>query len=303
MKLFHRKQKPGNSPRRKSSTVNPAVFSYYARGASPSDQNTGRREDAGTSRIKRYRLRMGHIPSYIALTAIVVALGYSCLLQPNPKIILVSAPDTIHRDAKVYQEAVQTIWKKSVFNRTKLTVSTGSIRRDITGQFSELADVRIELPLLGRRPTVTLTPTRPALQLVSGNGSFYVDASGKVMARTTDVTENELKDIPLIHDDTGISAEPGKNIIPASEALFLRRLYAQLQAQNIAVQTITLPARAANEADVRVTSQQYYIKFSIDSDPRQSVGAYLAAKAKLDVDRVTPAEYIDVRVEEKVFYR
>ncbi len=303
MVWLQKQKKQDKNQRQRPNGVNPAVFSYYARGASPSDQNTGRNENAGVSALKRYRLRLGHIPSYIALAAILIALGNACLLQPNPKIILVNTPDTVHRDPKVYQEAVQAIWKKSVFSRTKLTISTATIRRDIAGQFTELATVRIELPLLGRRPTVVLTPTKPALQLMSANGSFYVDAGGKVMARTTDLLANELQNVPVVHDETGISAEPGKVVIPATEASFLRKLYAQLQTDAVAVTSITLPPRGANEADVRVNGQRYYIKFSIDSDPRQAVGTYLAAKAKLDAEGVVPAEYLDVRVDEKVFYK
>lgn len=303
MRWLGKQRKQDANQRRRPTDVKPGVFSYYARGASPSDQNTGRNQNAGLSVLKRYRLRLGHIPSYMALAAILIALGNACLLQPNPKIILVSTPDTVHRDPKTYQEAVQAIWKKSVFNRTKLTISTAAIRRDIAGQFTELAAVQIELPLLGRRPTVILTPTKPALQLVNASGSFYVDADGKVMARTTDLLQNDLQNVPVVHDETGISVEPGKAFIPAAEASFLRKLYAQLRAEEVAVTSITLPLRAANEADVRVDGQRYYIKFSIDSDPRQAVGTYLAVKAKLDAEGIVPTEYIDVRVDEKVFYR
>jgi hypothetical protein len=244
-----------------------------------------------------------HIPSYIALLAVVIALAYSCILTPNPKIILVNTPDTVHRDPKVYQEAIQSIWQKSVLNRTKLTVSTDGIQREIRNQFAELSNVQIELPLLGRRPMVILTPQKPTLQLVSANGSFYVDGGGKVMAHTTDLTQNDLKNLPLIRDETSNSAEPGKIVIPATEAQFLSKLYTQLRAENIDVQSITLPPKAANEADVRVAGLPYYIKFSIESDPRQAVGTYLAVKTKFDNEGITPTEYIDVRVEEKVFFK
>lgn len=303
MKLFRKKQKPAVQERRSPNTTNPAVFSYYARGASPSSQNIGRGEGVQLSRVKRYRLRLGHLPSYIAFMAIVGALGYSCLLAPNPKVILVNAHGTVHRDPKAYQTAIQATWKKSIFSRTKLTVSTAGMSRNIASQFSELSSVQIELPLLGRRPTVILTPAKPALQLVSSNGEFYVDAAGKVMARTTDLTQNDIQNLPLIRDETGVSAEPGKIILPGSQASFLAKLHAQLLAESIVPQSITLPSGAANEADVRIAGQSYYIKFSIDLNPRQAVGTYLAAKAKLDADGVVPAEYIDVRVEEKVFYK
>lgn len=302
-RLLLGRQKLDSTQRRRPATANPAVFSYYARGAAQNDVHTSRQRTGPLGALKRYKVRLGHLPSYVAFVAIGIALGYACMLQPNPRIVLLNTPDTVHRDSKTYQEEVQTIWKKSVLNRTKFTVPIATIRRDITIQFPELASVQIELPLLDRRPTVILSPARPALQLMSSNGSFYVDTSGKVMGRTPELTQNDLKNLPLIRDETGLSAAAGKIIIPGPQALFLRKLFAQLQAEGIATQSITLPPRAANEADVRVAGLQYYIKFSTDSDPRQAVGTYLAAKAKLDAGHVVPTEYIDVRVEEKVFYK
>ncbi len=78
---------------------------------------------------------------------------------------------------------------------------------------------------------------------------------------------------------------------------------AQLSQESLQPESITLPAVAANEADVRIVGQSYFVKFSTLIDPRQAVGAYQIVKAKLDTDHTSPKEYIDVRVEEKVFYR
>ena len=309
MKLSFRKQTSKNTSGRQRSSggATPSVFSYYARGTSPGGHNTGRGETSpvgpAIGRLKAYRLRMGHAPSYVAFTAIVGAVLYSCILQTTPRIVLASASGSVSREPKLYQEAVQDIWKRSIWSRTKLTISTGNIRRDILGQFNELANVQIELPLLGHRPSVILTLQPPALQLISVNGSFYVDRNGKVMVRTSDVKQNELINLPIVRDETGVSAELGKNVLSVSEATFLTKLSDQFRGETIVVQSITLPSNAANEADVRIVGLPYYIKFSFDNDPRQGVGAYLATKVKLDADHIVPAEYIDVRVDEKVFYR
>lgn len=302
MSFLSKKQK-SQPDRRRSKGSNPAVFSYYARGASPSDQNTGRNENAGLGAIKRYRLRLGHIPSYIALVAIVLAVGNACLLDSNPKIILVQVPGTVYRDAETYQDGVQAIWRDSLLNRTKLTVSTGKIEQSINDEFAELSNVQIELPLLGSRPTVRIMTSAPALELVSGNGSFYVDNKGEVLARTSDLSKNQLPSIAVIHDESGLSAEPGKTILSTAQAGFLKKLSAQLKAGAVVVSSITLPRTAANQADLRVDGQSYYVKFSLDSDHRQAVGTYLAAKAKLDAQGTKPAEYLDVRVPEKAFYK
>ncbi len=303
MRLFERKNKLQPRRRERPPNNHPATFSYYARGAVSDDKNGAQRNISKSDISRKYRFKFSHIPSYIALVVIAVALGYSCLLQPNPKIIIVGAPDTVHRDTKEYKDVVNSIWSKSVFSRTKLTISTNEIEREIAKRFPEVADIHIELPLMGRRATVTLTPVKPSLQIVSVNGSFYVDSSGKVLAKTLDLQQNDIKELPLIRDESGISADPGKDIIPGPDAKFLQNLYVQLRAQGVTVESITLPKGVAIQADVKVTEQRYYVKFSLDSDPRQAVGTYMAAKAKLDSERVVPAEYLDVRVPEKVFYK
>lgn len=301
-----RKQKNEPYERRRPVSQNPSgVFSYYSqRSGAPAAnaESTGRHAEKPNP-IKRVGFRMGYLPSYIALVLVLVAGLYSFWLQPVPRISVVSQPGTIYRETKLYQDEIEAIWRKSIFNQTKLTVRSGTIRNDILLRFPELADVVVELPLLGKRPAITLTPAKPALQLMSPNGVFYVSSTGRVMAEVDDVTKNQLDSLPLIRDEGGLDAEVGKIVIPQQQAVFLQKLYAQLAAAKVAVQSMTLPSTAANQADVRIDGLPYYIKFSIDTEPRQGVGMYLAARDKLQNDGVTPAEYLDVRVEEKVFYR
>jgi hypothetical protein len=305
MKFGKRKQKVEQNQRRRPDTNRPGVFSYYSqRSGAPlaNAESVGRRAES-ISPIKRLNLRLGYLPSYIALIAVLIGVFYSFWLQPLPRITVISQAGTVHRDSKLYQQEIEDIWRKTLLNQTKLTVHSGTIRNDILDHFGELADAQIELPLLGRRPAITLTPAKPAMQLISANGTFYVSSTGRVMAKTTDVTQNQLGQLPLIRDEGGLNAEVGKFVIPEPQAVFLQKLYAQLVAAQVSVQSITLPNNAANEADVRIGDKAYYIKFSTDTDPRQAVGTYIAARDKLNADGVTPAEYIDVRVEEKVFYR
>ncbi len=302
MRLPGRKQATENQSRQAAKSKS-AVFSYYARGASPSSQNTGRNESSSMNRAKGYRLKFGHTPSYIALGAILLALVNASLLDSNPKIVLVQTSGTVHRDPKTYQAGIEEIWKKSPFNRTKLTVSTDKIEQEISDQFAELSSIQIELPLLGKRPYIRITSAQPAIELVSVNGSFYVDNAGLVLARTSDLSKNQLDSLAVVRDESGLSAEPGKIIMSAAQVEFLQKLYAQLRAESVVVSSIILPKTAANQADLRVDGQSYYVKFSLDSDPRQAVGTYLAAKKKLEAESIKPAEYMDVRISEKAFYK
>jgi hypothetical protein len=301
-----RKPKPDQTERRRSVTTSqPGVFSYYSQrpNSQPLDGNQIARRNEPMQTDRKFRLPLGYLPSFIALIALVVALLYSLWLQPLPRISLVNQPATVYRDTKTYQAGIEHLWRSSLLNQAKLTVHDKQLKQDILNQFPELSDVQIELPLLGRRPAVTLLPAKPAFQLVSGNGVFYVSNAGRVMARVTEVTKNQLDSLPLVRDETGLQAEPGKVVLPEPQAQFLSQLYAQLLDAKVSVLSITLPSNAANQADVRLTDKPYYIKFSFDSDPRQATGSYLAVREKLDAEGKAPVEYIDVRVEEKAFYR
>lgn len=304
MKL--RKPKPDQNERRRPvTTTQSGVFSYYSqRPSTPVDltlQLQPRRDSAVQPKIRRFK--MGLLPSYIALFVIVLTVLYSLTLQPSPRLNVVNQPNTIHRSNQYYQQELEAIWRKSLLNQNKLTLNSERLKRDIRAQFPELTDVRIDLPLLGRRPAVTLVPATPALELVSGNDIYYVSQAGMVMLATKDATKNQLASLPLVRDETGLEASNGKIILSGTDIAFLTDLYRQLQAAKLTVVNITLPNSAANQADVRLSDQAYYIKFAMASDVRQAVGNYLAVLTKLQADNVTPKQYIDVRVDEKVFYQ
>lgn len=303
MKFRSKKQKPDTENRRNpQQSSNPVVFSYYARGSSANGSaNTGRSEQAvGRSDNKRFRL--ASLPSYIALVIAVIAVVYTTLLQPNPRISVVNQPGTIYRPVGEYQSAINSLWQRSVLNRSKLTVRSERLQNDIKAQFSEIESVKIELPLMGQRPKIALVPAKPAMHFISSNGSFYVNAQGKVLSRTTEVIQNQT-DLPLVIDELRIPADPGLRIISETEATFLQKLASYLKQEEIEYESVVLPATAAKEADVRLPGQSYHLKFSMLTDPRQAVGSYLAIRDKLDKDNITPAEYIDLRVEEKIFYK
>ncbi len=307
MKLFHKRKLPNQAERRPVvRDDSPAVFSYYARGASAANAENSNhndlRKDLKLRRV-RYKPHLGHIPTYIALIAIAVALLSTLLLRPSPRVILTSKPGTVHRDAKAYQEAIETLWKQSILHRSKVTLSTTAMSRKIQEQFPELASAHIQLPLLGQRATVILVPAKPLLQLVSNNGSFYVAPSGIVMSRLEDVQQNQVNNLPTVRDESGIEAEPGKSILAPSEATYLSDLTRHLELSSVSFASITLPKNAARQADVRLTGESYFVKFSFDSDPRQAVGTFLAIQKKLQTSNSKPNEYIDVRVDEKAFYK
>lgn len=243
------------------------------------------------------------LPSYIAGLALISAILFSFWLESSPRLVISNVPGSVGRGSTEYQRAVTDHWKKSPLNHVKFLVNTGSFSANIQNQFHELQEVWVRLPLLGSTPTIVLIPAKPALVLVSEGKPYYISSSGKVMAPVSDMLKNDLKNLAVISDDTGMQATAGKYVLSGSYVDFLAALQKQLTAEGLEVQSIILPAGAVNQVDVRLAGQQYYIKFQFDTDPRQAVGSYLAAKARLEAEKSSITQYVDVRVEEKIFYR
>jgi hypothetical protein len=113
---------------------------------------------------------------------------------------------------------------------------------------------------------------------------------------------DSLPELPSVRDDANLDIQPGKSVLSAKDVDFITSLDQQLSAKQVKVSSLTLPV-LASELHVRVADQPYYVKFSLLTDPRIVAGQYIALMKKLDGDKVTPSEYIDSRVEERIFYK
>lgn len=299
MRLLPKRPIPEAGRRPSQTAKGRGVFSYYAN-RSTDTAPTGR---AGQKPLRTAKPRWHYIPSMLAALALIISLGYILRLDTNPKISLAGSTNGLSlRTTNTYQQAARSVLNRSWFNRNKLTVDTGSVERQLKQQFPELEDIAVTLPLLGHRPVIRIAVVQPAILLVSNGNLAVIAGNGQAVASGPSLNGAALKTLPRVQDDSGLRVQVGGSALPAAQVSFIQGLVAQLNAQKISVQSLTLPA-AANQVDVRLQGQPYFLKFNTTLDARQQVGAFLATKQKLDSEHITPAEYIDFRVEEKVFYK
>jgi len=65
---------------------------------------------------------------------------------------------------------------------------------------------------------------------------------------------------------------------------------------------MTLP-KGTSELDVHISGAAYLFKYNLRGDARAEAGAFMAVKASLESQHKTPEAYIDVRVDNKAYYR
>lgn len=275
------------------------IFSYYSN--RPPERAAATRSAIKATASTGFRWQF--VPGMIALLAIVVSFAYVLTLDTNPRLSQKAFEEpSLLQDASVYQQATQRILKQSIFNRSKALIDTKAIENQLMEQFPELAEVSITIPLTGRRPIVALRPVVPRLILRTDTGAYVLDTAGKAVLKVSSDDKAAQLNLPIVQDETGLEVTLNKSALGSNDASFITEVVHQLQAAQLEVDQLTLPA-IPHELHIRVKDQPYYVKFNLQGDPAQQAGAFLAVKEQVEADRAVPAEYIDVRVDERAYLR
>jgi hypothetical protein len=163
--------------------------------------------------------------------------------------------------------------------------------------FPELDAVNLALPIVGSRPTVLLYARLPAFILTNGTNAYVIDVSGAIVGTSNQLISSQRDKLLVIQDQSGLDLNIGKQALTTDAVGFILNVKAQLEDKKLTITRIVMPA-VPNEVDIYIKDINYYVKTDTAGDPRIQIGDYLAVK-----DIVTPKEYVDVRVEEKVFYK
>jgi hypothetical protein len=309
--MFVRPKKQSPPPERRArvpqQAVRPnAVFSYHA---SRSARDTNQYRDADkeqkldSPRHKKNVQWAKKLPTLAGLLAFVVLAGFCLQLSSNAKVETVgtSSGQLFLRDRNVYVQAARqafTPWS----NSNKLTVNADKISADLKKQFPELQAVSVSLPIFGTQPTVYIQPAIPKLILVAKDGMYVLDVNGRALIAGNQVAKLTELGVPVVNDQSGIGIQAGTIALPKDTVNFISEVVGQLKTKGLTVTSMTLPA-GTNELHAKIDKVGYTVKFNLHGDAREEAGTYLAVKQKLDGEKKTPSEYVDVRVENKAYYK
>lgn len=209
-----------------------------------------------------------------------------------------------YRDLSAYQQAVVNAFGASkLLGSNKVTVNIGQVEDRLLADFPELADVSVRLPVVGHRPTVFLEPSTSRLILhTAQNDKFVLDSSGRAVAAGADVSRYASAGLPEVQDQSKRTVQLGDTAIPSTTVSYITEVARQLRAKNIAIASLTL-LDAPGELHLRIKDEGYYIKLNARGDARVAVGSFLAVKSRLDAEQKKPGQYIDARIEKRVYYR
>lgn len=280
------------------------VFSYYSsRNNAAGPRSTSREADATQKKEVNRRRWLVYFPSLISLLLVVGAFMYITTLSTNPRIEIKTGTKLVAIQGEdVYRNSASALMKRSVFSQSKFTVDTDALADSFKEEFPELGDVVVIMPLIGRRAVFEIKPAEPALIMTGAGGSYIIDSHGRPVLKASQLVSSIRDKLPVVSDEASAEIKLGKQLITSDLVSFINDIDAQFKAKSLSIDTYSLPFQA-NELHVKLAGQGYVIKFNTENDGRQQVGTYLALIDKLTGDGVTPAEYIDVRIEERAYYK
>ena len=311
------KKKQPRTPARNRPTVTSerqraSVFSYHAsRSVSGSDSGGGSRRPENKSqptamseRLKPVG-RLRRATRMLLFMAVIAAVLLNVVVSTTPKLLVANTAargQLFLQDEDIYMAAAASILQDSYMRRTKLTFNARAVANELSQQFPELGGVVVSVPFIGQQPVFYIEPAAPALLLASGAKVYVLDISGKALAELAHVPSVAKMNLPTITDQSGLPVTLGKIALPSTNISFVIEVIGQLKAKQLSVRSLALPA-GTSELQVQVSGMPYIIKFNLHGDARAEVGAYLAVRQQLAKENKVPASYIDVRVENRAYYR
>ncbi len=220
-----------------------------------------------------------------------------------PGSVTVMNPQALDADPNDVRTFAQNEAKKSLLNKSKLTLKRDDLSRAIKDHYVGFSDVDVSSDLFGKNIVLDITSSRPAVLLSTGSNIYIVGQDGVALAEANKKKASfDSSSVPLVQDQSAISIEVGKQALSTEQVTFIEEVAYQLETGGLPIATmILLPG--GGELQVRFGKVNYYGKFSMYEDARKSSGTFLAMKAESDKSGPKPQEYIDVRIPERAYIK
>ena len=235
--------------------------------------------------------------SLLISSVLMIAIGYLCLLGEDPRVVI-SGP--VYRPTSHYQTVSKHALKSDFKNRFKFLLKSEKVETNLLKILPEAESIEVKSSFLGHRPEIKIFNSAYLAYFFQGEGNYILSARGRLLLLASESTI-DLKDLPIIQNKTGVDGKEGEQFISPDEASALLRLVGQYKADG------TLPGltltTVPHELNAREPGRGYYAKFILNEDITSQYGSLRATEKRLQETGQGAAEYIDVRLSNKVYFK
>ena len=180
--------------------------------------------------------------------------------------------------------------------RFRFFLNNNDLRQFFLQKAPEVKNIRIEGDFLARS-AVKLTFRQPVAQWSSGGKVYFVDDGGVTF-------EQNYFDAPAVavRDESGLPTRGGQEVINRQFLSFLGQAVSAFAHYKIKVSEATLPASTVRQVWFKVEGRATQVRMTVDRSAQSQVKQAIIVLEYLGKTGSVP-EYIDVRVDQRSFYK
>jgi cell division septal protein FtsQ len=225
----------------------------------------------------------------LAAVVLLVAWGLGRLFAITK--VTVQAPARASEIREETQKLMAVSWQR----RNMLTLNSGALATDIEQADPLLRSVDVRRQWLhGVRVTATLK--QPSLGWASGNQRYLLDRDGTVIGQLPDGSS-----LPVVNDGSNLPVAVGKRVVSSHFVAFANEVVTSLHDRGISVSSMDV---AETTLDLSVTTNKgYRLVFDTGREVLDEMTDLDAVLKLLAAQHKAPADYIDLRVAGKAYYK
>lgn len=230
----------------------------------------------------------------IVLIAILYAVLASNLLKINK--IEINGNQTIKSEEITSQ--VRAIITGSSMNQNILFVPVSEIEKQLKKDNYQVAKVEVSKVAFNTLK-ITITEQKPSLLWKSGNSLSIITENGRGFIG--EPNEQLKENLPIVEDLSNLPVKEGDKVVSQEFVTFVNELYSVLPQKGVAISIVQVEE---STTEVTVTTKEgYKIRFDTTRPFNEQLTDLLAVLDSLKKQGKKLNQYIDLRINGKVFYK
>ena len=230
------------------------------------------------------------------MTAVGLAIIVFLLFQLTIDISIQTPDMKSSNSSNKYVAALNEYYSAHPAERFRFFLNNNDLKQFFLQKAPEVKNIRIEGDFLARS-AVKLTFRQPVAQWSSGGKVYFVDDGGVTF-------EQNYFDAPAVavRDESGLPTRGGQEVINRQFLSFLGQAVSAFSQHNIKVSEVILPASTVRQVWFKVEGRVTQVRMTVDRAAQSQVKQAVITLEYLGKAGNTP-EYIDVRVDQRSFYK
>lgn len=260
-----------------------------------------------TDRLRRSSGRIfTRILQWGGTLGIAAVLLYNIVLSGvGVKVQSLPSPYGNFRSNEEYVGIVEEVYARSLFNKSKLTLDSTRFEEELLAELPEAENTVAVVPLAGTKLQVGIEFATPVLRVQLGNlKQGVIGENGNLLYQsdTTDILSKFAR-LPLINPEPDIEVGVGDRMLTSNEVALLRLLMSEFDGSSVHRPSVASIVHSVEKREFRVSFEgvSYFAKLTSEREARPQVGALVATIEDLERRGQPAGQYIDVRVEGRVF--